>query len=177
MDLSIFNKILAGIYYRKLKPKMEWLSLKGRTFSDISSCMVIIPENPQASDAAKSFVLSLLAARKNVTIFLRDSMRSEFNDIKGADFFSYNSKNDLNYFKVLSSKILGTLRAKKFDVVFDLNTGEGLFSRVVTLAPESKIRVGTGPRQWERFYNISYLNSQNNYDLLYKNLLNSLSQF
>lgn len=141
-----------------------------------NSFLVIMPENDEDYRHGYEIAKYLKIHKKKVSLVLPDFKYSLVDKHLNFELITYGlkSRNSLN---MPGKALIEKLDNKKFDVVIDLSRMENIFSTGLSLLPETNIRVGLNKEKTNNFFNVRFNLWENNSEISYRNLLNSLSMF
>lgn len=150
------------------------------SFSDFFSksiyYLVIMPTVQKDFENALNILKFFQNHDKNITIFVSEEdsksipLRSKFK------FITYNDENATKLNLPVAS-FIKRLKKRSFDVVIDLNLTDNVFASSIANLVESNFKIGFVKENSDKYYNLQFAIHENNSELSYKNLLNSLGMF
>ena len=136
--------------------------------------LIILPERQIDIHSAVDVINHFLLNQKEVTILCRDSVNP--NIPAGVKKVTY-TENDISRLNLPRKEFIHKLRSYVYDVIIDLNLEDNFFSSLLAKAADGKFVIGFKKENSDEFYNFQVANNQNNAEISYRNLLNSLSMF
>jgi hypothetical protein len=171
-------KKIVALYLLKKKylKRIDNNTNKKNFFRNSDSFLIILPENDEDYNNSLDIAKYLAIHKKNVSLLLPDYKYSLVDRNLNYNLITYglNSKTRMN---LPAKSLTGRLENKKYDVIMDLNRKEDVFFTGVSLVPQTNIRIGVNKDKTNSFYNVRFNISENNSEISYRNLLNSLSMF
>lgn len=137
---------------------------------------VIMPEDSHDFENCLSILKFFDTNKKNVTVFIPEKNKNLVPGSAKFKFVTYN-ESDLTKLGIPNHVFVKRLRKKDFDLVIDLNLNDNILASAVTNIVSSNFRVGFVKTDSDKYYNLQFNKEQNNSEISYKNLLNSLGMF
>ncbi len=141
-----------------------------------SDIFVIMPRDDQDFYHSLDLIKYLLNQGKRITLFLPEFKYSLIPEKDKYKFVSYHPQQTTRFF--LPDKTLESLlKIKEFDIVIDLNRNEDLFYSAAANIVKSKVRIGFSRQFSESYYNLQYMDKNNQLDTIYNGFLGFLKMF
>ncbi|NLT49833.1 MAG: hypothetical protein GXX85_02820 [Ignavibacteria bacterium] len=145
-------------------------------FRKSSKYLIVMPDSDEDYQNSFHIIRYLAKKKKNVSVFIPEYKMNLFDKSLKCEIITY-GLSDKTKLNLPSKEIIEKLKEKKYDAILDLNKSENLYFAGVALLPECKIRAGVNKQKTKQFYNVLFNISENNSEISYRNLLNSLSMF
>ncbi len=173
---NLKNKLALYFIRKNYKSKETGEKIERDFFRKSSKYIILMPEIDEDYQNSFEVIRYLSIHKKNITVFIPEHKLNLFDKSMKTEFLTY-SISDKTKLNLPSKEIVEKLKEKKYDAVLDLNRSENLYFAGVALLPECKIRAGVNKQKTKQFYNVLFNISENNSEISYRNLLNSLSMF
>lgn len=176
----MFNEVKNKMGYLVFKKKLYKQYKSSCSFNDFvensSNCVIILPLND--IDFANSFDVSkyFRIHKKEVTLFVPEHKVNTFDITSHYKYISY-SFNDISKLGLPTKKFIEKLNNYEFDILIDLERENNLFLAAVTSLIKADYKIGFNKSGIENLYNFQLVNTKNNSEISYRNLLNSLKMF
>lgn len=168
------KKIALFIARRKYFNRTDEIINFNKFIARSNSYLIIFPENYADINAAMDVQAHFKLNKKEVSIIHSADVKLDLRE--DVSEFIY-SKEDISKLKLPRKEFLHKLTSKQYDVVIDLNLQENFFLSVIARSVKGKIIIGFKKEDSDEFYNFQVANNQNNAEISYRNLLNSLLMF
>lgn len=172
LKISLAQFIVKRKFVRKNPPMVSFNNF----ITDSVYYFVIMPEISKDFESCLSILKFFDTNKKNVTVFVPEKNKNLVPGSAKFKFVTYNEV-DLSKLKLPNGAFTKRLRKKEFDVVIDLNYVDNILASAVTNIVGSNFRVGFVKKDSDKYYNLQFNKEQNNSEISYKNLLNSLGMF
>jgi len=173
---NLKNIISSGIINKELKKKDNELKSFGGSFKKSFSVFVIMPLNE--TDFHHSFeVLRFLEQnKKHLVIFLNDYRVSLLPQSLKSKAFPFNA-NDINKVNLPSKVLMQKIQENNYNAVVDLNREENVLFEYISFITKAPLKIGFKKNNSDKYYNFQMINSSEDADVSYKNLVNCLQMF
>lgn len=173
--MNTFKKKLALFFARRKFFKEKDKVVNFNKFITMSrKYLIILPARQIDVHSAMDVINHFLLNQKDVTIIYADSVN--LNVPPEVKKVTYTEK-DISRLELPGKDFLHKVTNYVYDVIIDLNLEDNFFSSLLAKAAKGKFVIGFKKENSDEFYNFQVANNQNNAEISYRNLLNSLSMF
>ena len=173
---AIKNKISNFVVKRKfLKKERTEINFNG-FYSKSVRFLIILPSDEIDFKNADLVIKYLLNHQKSVSLFCIAHRVNTIPEKEKYHVISYDIK-DVTKLELPHPNYLEKLNLQDYDIVVDLNLKNNIFCSAFTNFVDSKFRIGFIKENSDKYYNFQIQNDENNPELSYRNLLNSLEMF
>lgn len=173
---SIKQMIARYIVNKKIKD----IGYSQQSFCDLlknsTRFFILMPDDEIHFNQAASVIIFFEKLNKDITVFTRD-FRVNLLPIKFRKLSINFGLEDITKLNLPSPALENKLKEYEFDLVLDLNKEENLFYSLITNLVRSQVRIGFKKNNSDKYYNLLIDNSEDNPEIIYKNLLNCLQMF
>jgi len=173
---KIKKKIAVSLIKRKYINKGSEPVVFNDFFKKAINYLVIMPENDEDFKNSFAVIKELAEKGKSITLFIPEHRYSLIPAKEKYRVLSYSIQHVSKLFipdVILQEK----LRKKSFDVILNLNIRDNLFLDSSAFILNSSYRVGFKKGDFSNFYTLQIPLNENNSNISYENLLNSLKMF
>lgn len=175
--INLIKKLTAGYIIKKEIPQRKEITIPfSHAVSRSHNFLLIMPEDEHDFFHSVPLAKYLESHRKVVTIFTYDFKIGLIPEKHKFRFIEIGI-NDKTKLELPSAILRNKLKESQFDVVIDLNRNENLFHSFVSQLPDSQFRIGFQKKDSDKYYNIHFVDKEENGEISYKNFLNFLKMF
>lgn len=145
-------------------------------FSDSNTILISIPSLSGGKKNLFSTLEELHKEGKKITLLLNESQLDQIKSKSNYSFLLYKS-DDLNRLKLPGNELIKKIKSKKYDLFIDLDLNESLLNYAVAGICNAQFRLGFSKIDADKFYNFQVPIVERNYEISYRNLLNSIRMF
>lgn len=175
--INLIKKYIAGYIIKKEIPQRNEISIPfGQAISRSHNFLLIMPEDEYDFFYSIQLTKFLEAQRKVITIFTYDFKIGLIPEKHKYRFIEIGI-NDKTKLELPSVTLRNKLKESQFDVVIDLNRKENSFHSFASQLPNSQFRIGFQKKDSDKYYNIHFVDKEENGEISYKNFLNFLKMF
>jgi len=138
--------------------------------------LLLMPEDEEQFRASFEVIEFLVKQQKNVNLLIRDFRVSLIRKKEKLGIIDYGI-NDFTKLYLPSKRICEVMAEKKIDIVIDLNLEDNVYCCVAAAHSNAGFHIGFKKGKTDKFFNLLYINNENNPAFSYRNLLNSLQMF
>lgn len=170
-----------GVLYTKIyfQHKRDSITDFTRAISNARSALVLLPDDQQELQFARSIVLSFQEKfkKKGLTVIFPEHLKDPFREIYHCEIVRV-LENDINLFYLPKKRLRRRIRQKDYDVAIDLNLQLHLPSAFLCKESRSKVRIGITKEHADTFYNFQLrANTASTEKTIYDHLSNCLGMF
>ena len=167
----------ARYFIKKRNPGIEFSQRNfSGIFSKTYSFLILMPAN----ESEFRFVFPLLdylrEQRKNIVVMTYDFRVSLLQPYFKTNAIEHGLRDETKL-NLPSKKLLDKLSNMRFDVIIDSNREENLFYSYVAKSLNTNIKIGFAGSDSDNYFNFQVVNTQNDPETSYRNLLNCLKMF
>jgi len=160
--------------------KTKHLQLKGNTFNNLlnhsNKFLILMPESESNFHFAIEVLNFLENLDKETVVFAQDYRVTLLPQKYRPSAIGFNPA-EINKFKLPAADLEGRFRVLQFDAVIDLEKDENLFNSLLASLVKANIKIGFKKPNSDKYYSLQINNTEDNPEIIYKNLLNCLQMF
>jgi hypothetical protein len=173
---NIKNIISGSIINKELKKKENDLKSFNGSFKKAFNIFVIMPQNETDFHHCFEVLKFLEQNKKHIVIFLNDFRVSLLPQSLKSKAFPFNV-NDINKLNLPGKPLMQRIQETGYSAVINLNREENVLFEYVSFIIDAPLKVGFKKHNSDKYYNLQFINTSEDADISYKNLVNCLQMF
>lgn len=175
--ITALKKRAARFIVKRRVPGGEFSQLNfSSIFTKTYSFLILMPANESDFRFVFPILDYLREQRKNIVVMTYDFRVSLLQPYFKTNAIEHGLK-DETQLKLPSKKMLDKLSSMRFDVIIDTNRDEILYYSYIAKSLNANVKIGFVSSDSDKYFNFQIINKQNDPEISYKNLLDSLKMF